>query len=243
MLSSVKSMTNTNKLKVCCSLLPILWNVSATANNNESLATIKETAEQFAVEQIDRADLSNIEARANNLDKRLKLAKCETPLEAFNSGSTGNLARTTIGVRCLGPKPWTLYVPVRISATADAVFTLQPLTRGEGIEEEHLEIRQVPFDQLPRNYFSTFEPLLDKQLRQSLRAQIIVTANAVAPKEVVQRGQEIIILANGKNIQVRMNGIALDSGASGELVSVRNTNSGRTIEATIIDAGTVSVKM
>lgn len=243
MLLSVKSMTNVSRLRVYCSLLPILWNVSATASSSESLATIRETAEQFAIEQIDRTGLSNIEAHAKSMDERLKLGKCETPLEAFNSGNTANLSRTTIGVRCLGPKPWTLYVPVRISATASAVFTSQPLTRGEGIEEKHLEIRQVPFDQLPRNYFSTVEALLDKQLRQSLRAQIVVTANAVAPKEVVQRGQEVIILANGKNIQVRMNGIALSSGASGELISVRNTNSGRTIEATIVNADTVSVKM
>lgn len=229
------------KLAVC--LLTALWVLAATASEFEALGKIRATAEQFALARVNDDKLSAIEAQANSMDPRLRLRKCEQPLQAFSNTNSRNVVRTTVGVRCNGIKPWTIYVPVTISALTEVVYTLRPLVRGEVLRVEDLEVKQLPLDQLPANYLSSIDELAGMELTRSLTSGAIFTLNSVKPRKLVQRGQEVVILATGSGIQVRMLGIALKNGAAGELIPVRNLSSGRTIEAEIINNGTVAVKM
>lgn len=240
---NVKIMTKgpASKLFLCLALP--LWFNCANANDSEELSNIRTTAERFALAQIKDEKLSNVEAHAINMDQRLRLAKCEQPLEAFANSNTQNIARTTIGVRCNGAKPWTLYVPVTISAVAEAVFTTRPLIRGEDLQLEHLEIRQVPLDKLPSKYFSNTGQLGGMALARSVNSGVILTLNTVKPRLMVQQGQEVMILASTRGIQVRMSGIALKNGASGDLIPIRNIKSGRTIQAIVLSDSTVTVNM
>jgi len=225
-----------------CLALP-LWFSGASAYGFEALSTIRATAEKFALAQIDDEKLTNIEANAINMDPRLRLAKCERPLEAFTTANSRNIARTTVGVRCSGVKPWTVYVPVTISALAEVVYTARPLVRGEDLQVESLEIKQVPLDQLPANYLSNIDQLSGMALSRSVNSGVILTLNAIKPRMMIQRGQEVVILAKSQGIQVRMTGIALKNGASGDLIPIKNVKSGRTIEATVLNDSTVTVKM
>jgi len=230
-----------SKLLLCLGLL--LWVVTANANNFEALSNIRATAEQFALAQVIDDKLSSIEARAVNLDPRLQLQKCDQPLQAFTTTNSRNIARTTVGVRCAGLKPWTLYVPVRISALADVVHTLRPLVRGEVLLIEDLEIRQISLDKIPPNYLSNIVQLAGMELARSVNSGVILTLNAVKPRQIVQRGQEVVIIARGAGVQVRMTGMALKNGVSGDLIPVRNIKSGRTIKAIVLKEGTVAVNM
>lgn len=240
---NVKIMTKrpVSKLFLCLALP--LWFNCANANDSEELSNIRATAERYALAQLKDEKLSQLEAHAISMDPRLRLAKCEQALEAFSNSNTRNITRTTVGVRCNGAKPWTLYVPVTISAVAEAVFTTRPLERGEDLGLEHLEIRQVALDKLPANYFSNTEQLGGMALARSVNSDVILTLNAVKPRQMVQRGQEVMILASTRGIQVRMSGIALKNGASGDLIPIRNIKSGRTIQATVLNDSTVTVNM
>jgi flagella basal body P-ring formation protein FlgA len=211
------------------------------AETSASLAEIRQAAEQFALEQVNDTGLSNIQVKAAELDPRLKLASCDGPLETFSSSRSRQLARTTVGVRCNGQKPWTLYVPVAISALANSVFTARPVLRGEALSPESLEIRQVPVDKLPLNYLSSPEQALGMEASRPLKADSPLTLNALRTRQLVKQGQEVLVIASSGGIQVRMSGTALKSGSLGDLIQVRNANSGRTIEAEILDSGTVRV--
>ena len=230
-------------IKLLALLVLPLWVLSASANSFEALSNIKATAERFALAQINDEKLSNVEAHAITMDPRLRLEKCEHPLEAIGTQNFTNIARTTVGVRCTGIKPWTLYVPVDISALAEVIFTTRPLARGAALQLEDLEIRQMPLNRLPANYLGNIHQLTGMELTRSVNSGVILTRNSVKIRQLVQRGQEVIILASGHGVQVRMTGIALKSGAAGDLIPIRNINSGRTIEATVLNGGTVAVKM
>lgn len=225
-----------------CLALP-LWLGCSNALASEPISNIRAAAEKFALAQIKDEKLSHIEAHAVSLDARLGMAECDQPLEAFSNTNSSSIGRTTVGVRCSGPKPWQLYVPVTISAMAEAVFTVKPLARGENLLLEHLEVKEVALDKLPGSYFSNIEQLNGMALSRSVNSGVILTVNTVKPKLMVERGQEVVILAAGRGIQVRMTGIALKNGASGDLIPIRNVKSGRTIEATVLNSGTVSVNM
>lgn len=230
------------KLLFLCFSYALAFN-SAFATEYEALDHIRATAEDFAIAQVDTNGLSNITAQTNPMDTRLRLAKCEQPLEAYGSGNFRNTARTTVGIRCTGSSPWSLYVPVTINALAQVVYSSRPLIRGEALQLEDIELKEISLDQLPINYLSNIEELAGMELTRSLRSGTALTLNSIKAKKLISQGQEVVILAEGAGLQVRMSGIALKNGSSGDLIPIRNSNSGRTIEAMVVNESTVSVKM
>lgn len=230
-----------NKLLLCLPLA--FWFSCASANEFEALDDIRATAEQFALTQVNDKNLSDIEAHTSRLDPRLQLSKCEESLQGFTTANFRNVVRTTIGVRCTGTKPWTLYLPVRISALAEVVYSVRTLVRGEILQARDLEIKQLPLNQLPANYLTSIDQLAGMEMTRSVNSGSVFTLNSVKIRKLVQRGQEVMILVTGSNVRVRMTGTALKNGASGELIPVRNLSSGRTIEAMVLNARTVVVNM
>ena len=61
--------------------------------------------------------------RAGALDPRHRLPLCDAPLEGFMRRGAKIDARSIVGVRCTGSKPWKVYVPVDVIVTK-AVVTL-----------------------------------------------------------------------------------------------------------------------
>jgi len=209
----------------------------------EALDSIRLSAEEYALAQIDHVHFEAATATAGSLDRRLQLKKCNIPLETFSTGTMNNTSRMTVGVRCTGLNPWTLYVPITISALVDVVFSSRALTRGALLDAEDLEIQQVPLNKLPIGYLSDLSQVTNLELIRPLNVGAPVTLSAVRPRMIVQQGQEVIIKAQLAGLQVRITGKALKNGQSGDLIPVRNLRSGRIVEATIINKGTVSVNL
>tara|TARA_R110002073_G_scaffold57768_2_gene146524 strand:+ start:961 stop:1704 length:744 start_codon:yes stop_codon:yes gene_type:complete len=225
------------------SLSLLAGSFAVQAADIEMLDTIRLHAQQHALAQIDETELRDPTATAGKLDSRLQLKKCSSDLETFSTGSMNNVSRMTVGVRCTGQNPWTLYVPVTISATVDVVFSSRALTRGSLLSDEDIETRRVSLDKLPIGYISDSGRLANFELIRPVRAGTPLTLNAVRSRKIVQQGQEVIIVAQTAGIQVRMTGEALKNGNFGDLIPVKNLNSGRTVEATILSDSTVSVNL
>lgn len=208
---------------------------------SEMLENIRQTATRFAIRQVDDTHLHAVTANAATLDPRLQLRLCSVPLEAFPTGNPAQRVRMTVGVRCTAPNPWTLYVPVHISAMTDVVYTRRAFARGESPAAADLEVRRVALDKLPNGHVRSINQLSQMELVRPLQSGTALTLNAFTSRDMVRQGQEVVIIAEGSGVQVRMAGKAMKNGSSGELIPVRNNNSGRTIEATVLSDGTVRV--
>lgn len=208
----------------------------------QSLASIMRAAESHALTLLDDHVYENIAVTATGLDERLRLRQCELPLEGFSSASALRGGRVTVGVRCSGTSPWTLYVPVKISAEVAVVQLRGPLARGTILGENNLELVQQPMTALPQNYLVSTDQAVGRELTRAVRDNAIATLNMLRIRELVSKGQEVVILAKGGKVEVRMAGTALEKGQQGQRINVRNANSGRTVEAEIVNENTVRVQ-
>lgn len=75
--------------------------------------------------------------------------------------------------------------------------------------------------------------------RSSLRAGQVLRQRLLVPALVVQRGEQVAIVASHDGIQVQAGGEALEAGAVGAVIKVRNSASGRVITARVLEAGRV----
>ncbi|MCH8506446.1 MAG: flagellar basal body P-ring formation protein FlgA [Ectothiorhodospiraceae bacterium] len=222
----------------CLCLLP----VTLAAQQIQSLSSIRETARVFAESTIaaghDRADVE-----IGRLDPRLRLQKCETPLEAFRSPGQQNGGRTTIGVRCASPRPWTIYVSARVNSYAQVYTTARSLGRGERIREGDLRLLEANVGNLSQGYYTELDQLLGMEVRRPSRPGEVLTPSMVAAPRLVTRGQTVTVLADAGAARVTMQGTAMEDGGLGDRIRVKNPRSERVIEGEITGEGRVRVTM
>ncbi|MBA1146955.1 flagellar basal body P-ring formation protein FlgA [Ectothiorhodospiraceae bacterium WFHF3C12] len=221
---------------------------AVAAPAGQSIEAIEQTVRDFLRAQGEK-EPGEWDIRVHRLDRRLRLHACRTPLEAFAPHGRVELSgRTTVGVRCNDTKRWKLYVPVSIDRFMEVVVTRHPLSSGQRISAADLTMARKNTARLPYGYYERIEPVVGQAVRQPLAAGDVVRPATLAEPTLVQRGQELILVADTGSVQVSMSGVALENGARGERIRVRNTRSGRTVEGTVLDShrvnvGTVSAPM
>jgi len=208
----------------------------------ESLLAIKQTAHTFIVRQI-TPDFPNHEIEVSDLDPRLNLAACDAPLEGFLPPGGRLPGNTTIGVRCPGGKPWTVYVPATVKAMRKVVITKRPILRGSAIGKDDIALEEREITGKANAYIFDPAHALGKIAKRPLNSSTAVKPGMLDAPLLVRRGQRVIILAQGTGIEVRMMGTALMDGSKGQLVRVKNTVSKRTIEGLVIKPGIIRVNM
>jgi flagella basal body P-ring formation protein FlgA len=226
---------------LCC--LPVFGQAVAP-DGTQDIENVKQVAENHARELLRGEGYADIEVKAGAMDARLRLKACEVPLAAFSNNNSGvRGGRTTVGVRCTGSSPWTLYVPVTVVAQTTVVLVQGPLPRGTLLNDSHVRLVARPLTELPHNALAKVEQVVGRELVRAIDNDTLASANLLKTRELVAKGQEVIILAQGANLEVRMAGVALEKGQIGDRIAVRNTNSGRTVEGLILNETTVRVQL
>jgi flagella basal body P-ring formation protein FlgA len=206
------------------------------ATATQSLADIEKAAESFLAREGTVGT-----ARATPLDRRLRLAQCDRPLQAFTRAGAQVRQRTIVGVRCSGTQPWKVYVPVNLVATRNVVVLKRALPRGHELQATDLVLHERDVSRLAGGYATEPANVVGQRLRQSLQAGSIVTPRVLASKVLVRRGQSVTLRASNEAINIRVAGKALMDGALGQRIRVENSGSGRVVEGLVRSAELVEI--
>jgi flagellar basal body P-ring formation protein FlgA len=217
-------------------LLPVL-----AAPADQDLSAIAKVAEEFAREQFSGYKFDELEITSVSLDGRLRLKACNTELAAYGAATNERAGRTNVEVRCLDEAGWTLSVPVKIAARIGVLTAASALPKGHVLQEADLSIVSRAIQELPSHYLTKPDEVLNKALTRPIQANSLLTMPMLAEPMLINKGQSLTILANGGNYSVKMTGTALGNGTMGQRINVKNASSGKTVQGTIIDAGTVRV--
>ena len=150
------------------------------------------------------------------------------------------MSAPTVGVRCRGPRPWKLYVPVRLSVTAPIFVAARYLSAGTEITRADLRIADADVTR-ERGVLRADEPVEGMVLRRDLAAGEPLRGNLLDAPTLVRRGQRVTLLASGGPIRIRMGGTAMGDGRRGERIRVRNTSSGRIVEGIVRSSDQVEI--
>jgi flagella basal body P-ring formation protein FlgA len=115
----------------------------------------------------------------------------------------------------------------------------RPLARGDvlGAGDVHAEERDVA--RLGYGYIADPAQLQGRHLRRPLTAGTVITPGMLTPREVVQRGQQVSLVASTDGILVRAAGVALQTGDRGDLVRVRSLSCDCVVQGRIRAPGIV----
>jgi len=228
--------------KLILSLLTIsaCFSNAWAAPSHHSLDNIRQAAREYVLQRLG-ATSNKYHIEAGRLDPRLKLNQCATDLEVSLPQYGIRHGSTTVSVRCAGPKPWSLFVPVVVQQFKDIVVLSRPLQRGEIIKADDLRLQQYDIFSLPSGYIENTETIIGKELSQNLPEGAVLNHRLVRSPVAIQRGQMVTLMARNNVIEVRSEGKALEKGAIGERIRVKNLKSRRIVEGIIINKQVVDV--
>jgi flagella basal body P-ring formation protein FlgA len=128
-----------------------------------------------------------------------------------------------------------------VTETTEAVVTLRAIAQNEIITASDVMIERRPRAELGGSSLPDVEDVLELAAKRPLRAgQVIRPADVMKP-ELVGRNQTVTMLFQVPGILLSFRGKALEPGAMGDVISVLNPQSKRTVQAVVTGPNQVTV--
>lgn len=200
---------------------------------------VKRAAEQFVARET--AGLpGRVAFTVGTLDAQAGLPVCRSA-EAFLPAGGRLWGGTTLGVRCTSPTPWTAYLPVEVRVWAGVVHVARAVQPQQPLAESDLTVQQADLTQLPAGVLTDARAALGKTLITTLHPGQPVRADLLRAPTVIQQGQPVKLLVQGRGFMVAGEGRALTPATDGQLVQVR-VQSGLVVSGLARPGGTVEVR-
>lgn len=220
--------------------LALAFPAPASAEEIQELDGIRMAVESYVAAQTP-AGRGERTIEVSNLDSRLRLTPCDEGLRTFFAPGSRVGSRRTVGVSCQTPKPWTVYVSVRIIYRGEVLVAARALPRGAVIAAADLVIEERDLEDGPSGYLTDHYEAVGKRTNRPLRLGLPVTSGLLEDVQVIERGQRVWLVAESHYLSVRMVGTALENGAPGDRIRVQNNDSSKVIQGVIGDDGVIRV--
>ncbi|QGZ55891.1 flagellar basal body P-ring formation chaperone FlgA [Paraburkholderia acidiphila] len=169
------------------------------------------------------------------------LAAC-TSLEPFMPPGARTYGHTTVGVRCIGAKPWTLYVSARIAVDVTYYVASRQIGAGEALSAADFMPRAGDLANLPQTIITDPNQATGAVALARIAAGLPLRTDMLRSAASVVIGQTVKVIAVGSNFTISAEGSALNNAEPGQQVRVR-TSGGQIISGVVKDAGTVQVQI
>ncbi|HTR11654.1 MAG TPA: flagellar basal body P-ring formation chaperone FlgA [Paraburkholderia sp.] len=169
------------------------------------------------------------------------LAAC-AELEPFMPPGARTFGRTTVGVRCVGAKPWTLYVGARVAVDVTYYVAARQIGAGEALSAADFMPRSGDLASLPQTVITDPAQASGAVALARISAGLPLRTDMLRSAASVLIGQTVRVIAVGTNFTISAEGSALSNGEPGQQVRVRTSN-GQIVTGVVKDAGTVQVQI
>jgi flagella basal body P-ring formation protein FlgA len=136
--------------------------------------------------------------------------------------------KTTVGIRCLGPTPWTVYVPVQIRIAGNYLVAARQLAPGQVVAAADLLPQSGDLGALPAGVLTDPAQAIGKTVTPGRRCRPAAAQRSAQRSLGGAAGQSVKLLSSGAGFTVSNEGKALNNAAEGQVAQVR-TASGQVV--------------
>ncbi len=169
------------------------------------------------------------------------LATCTT-LEPFLPTGARLWGRTTVGVRCAGERPWTVYLQAKVAVQATYYVAARQIAPGEPLSAADLVARDGDLTVLPLAVITDPAQAIGATALARISAGLPLRQDMLKSAASVSAGQTVRVVAAGPGFTISAEGSVLANAAPGQSVRVRMA-AGQIVTAIVKDAGTVEIPL
>ncbi|HSI60755.1 MAG TPA: flagellar basal body P-ring formation chaperone FlgA [Ideonella sp.] len=194
---------------------------------------VAEAAREFLLAQAEREGLQAPEASATALPV-LPSAPPAACRQAWRvqPGDTRFASRMRFAASCPGETAAPREFIVRAELTAEVVVASRALPANQPLAAADLALERRDVSAV-RDALSDIDAVEGLSGRRALKAGQVVQKGLLIEPLLVKRGALVRIVARTGPVEVSASGEALDAGRRGEIVRVRNVNTGKVIRARV----------
>jgi len=237
-------MQSSSRAFACLALAAALLSAAAPARGTAAPATADAAAVGRAAEAFLRDQLAALPGTLTiTLDPidTSRAAAC-AELAPFLPSALRPRSRMTVGVRCVAPQPWTMYVQATVSVRGQYYVAARTIAAGQAIQAGDLAQRDGDLVALPGGIVADPQAVIGMRARYRIVAGQAIKGSALRSALAVTRGQHVRITARGRGFVVSSEGEALDDAPPGAPVQVRTT-SGQVVSGIVRSATLVEVAL
>lgn len=212
---------------------------SAAQHSHSALSALAATALEGRAKA---QGLKEIRVEVMPLDTRVSLPKCAEQVRVLKDGNQPVLGRVTVGMRCVTPEPWTIYLRGHVTSSVTIPVLKQSVNRSELISDSDIFLSNLQVDSDLRGVIIDQSDMVGKIAVRNLTAgQPLRQSDLKAPK-LISRGQTVTIKSEAGSLTVTMKGIALGNARAGDRLWVKNENSNKRVEGEVTHEGEVLIR-
>lgn len=231
-------MSTSSPCRDFCSRLAVLFLLLAAPALSHAQNSLADTLDHYLRTQTQGLP-GKVSYSIGQLDSRTQLSPCSV-FEPFLPTGSRLWGKTTVGVRCLGPSAWTIYIPVQVNVSGTYLVTTRPMTAGQVLGAGDFVTRNGDLSALPANILTEPAQAIGKTIKNGISAGQPLRSDFVIAPWAVQQGQSVRLVSKGSGFSVSSEGKALNNAADGQVVQVR-TGSGQTVSGIARPGGFVEI--
>jgi flagella basal body P-ring formation protein FlgA len=197
------------------------------------------------IEQVARIELEKQMAAAGltepQFDVAVVTARAAPPCSqtvAIEPLDTRSPQRMRFVARCNDTPGWRYEYVVRARVSAMVAVAAGPVAPNEALTDAQVTIERRDISNIA-DPVSTPEEAVGQMSRRMLRPGDILRSGQLSSPVLVKRGDAVLMIARREGIEVSTAGEALDAGARGAVVRVRNAGSGQVVRMRVAGPGAV----
>jgi len=136
-----------------------------------------------------------------------------------------------------------LCVTLNLKVYLDVITAKKDIKSGELLSSDMVEIENREITQFNRDAIISMEQIKDKVALTGIKRGTIITEKLIASPVIVHQGDQVYIVAKTGSIEVRAIGKARQNGRYGDTINVVNIDSGKILQGTVIEPGTVLINV
>lgn len=220
------------------SLNPALASESYLEDHN----AIKQQARAFLATNLNSIG-KEYNIQVHPIDPRLKLKKCPSALQIQLRETPIKTGRNTLNIRCVSSADWRIFISSTITLFDSVVVAKKTMRKGHLIQHNDVHLMKKKITHLNSLHLSDPTLAINLVLKKTLSKGDIINANTLSKPILINRGDQVSILASNNGFTISMKGTALKKGSLGDKIRVKNTRTKKIIQAVVTDKTTVKVTL
>lgn len=175
------------------------------------------------------------------VDSRLKFYKCPSGVQYKLASDRSFTRQFPVKVSCDdGAKPWKTYIQVIVSEMVEALVVTKNIAKGVRIEADMLKVSLVDKFKVKARSISSMGSVLGGRAMRNISRGYQIGLQDVC---LVCKGDDVSIIAKSGTMMIKTSGMAIENGAKGETIKVKNASSNRIVKGVIGDLREIHVKL
>lgn len=235
-----------NRLTTLASALCLCTASSINAADNlQSLDAMQSTVTEFILSEQLKPESTNVTVSA--IDKRLRLKQCAEPVQTDWASGSRRLGRVTVQLSCAGPTPWRVRVQATVTIDGYVWVLLRAVQRGDVLDPALLTREKVVIGQNNAALTVGGIPIIDVSpwvgytFASRVNGGKILTQKMLKQANLISKGEGVMIRHDSPGLQLQTAGVALEGAMIDQRLQVRNSSSGKIVEAVVVGRGLVRV--